>query len=162
RKLTQWASSPPVRFFRGARIVAVMLGAAAAAAFAWGLSPAGTFRAFLAVVLIEMVFHLAVRQSAEKVNSAMETPSRELGLMAKIRGRLERESFTSPLLRRLSEQMRSGGRSATLQIHRLGRIVEALYWAKNDFARLITAPLLWPQQCAIAIEKWRIANGPHV
>jgi hypothetical protein len=162
RELAVWGSRPAVRFFAGARVVAVVLAlAAVAAGIAWFLGKA-TLRPFLYVAALEILFTWAIRHSIEAVTGAVNTPARDLGLIATLLERLERESFTSPALVALHERLRAGSGSATDRIRTLERLVEWKDWAHNQIFGVISAPLLWVPQFAMAIEAWRRECGPHI
>jgi MutS domain V len=162
RKLAEWGSQPPVRFFPAARIAGFALAAAAALTLAAMLLPWFTIRPFLLVVLAELAFAMAIRDPMRRVVEAYDAPARELGLLALLLDRLEREAASSPALERLHEQMQVGGLSATAQIRRLRGMVEKMDWAQNQFFRLLSSPLLWIPQFAMAIESWRAQCGPHI
>jgi hypothetical protein len=162
RQLAVWGARPRVRFFTGARVVAMVLAvAAAAAAIAW-FSGAATWRPFFYVAVLEIGFAAAVRHGIAEITGAVNTPARELGLIATLLERLERESFTAPSLVALHARLRTGSNSATGQIRRLERLVEWKEWAHNQIFGVIAAPLLWVPQFAMAIERWRQECGPHV
>jgi hypothetical protein len=162
RRLADWGGQPAVRFFPGARIVALVLAAAAAAAVAAWATDVTSLRPFLVVVLAELMFGFATRGPMQQIVSAVSAPAQELRLIASILERLERETFTSPALAGLRNRLEAGGRRATWQIRRLERMTQRLDWARNDFIKFALAPLLWVPQFSMAIENWRIQCGPHV
>jgi len=162
RNLSAWGAAEPVRFFPGARAMALALAVAAAATLiAWAVDKS-TIRSFLFVVLAEVAFGFAIRGPMLRVTSGVNAPARELRLIALLLDRLERENFVSPALVELRSRLNVGNRSATWQIRRLERLIQRMDWARNQFATLLLAPLLWVPQFAIAIEKWRIECGPHI
>jgi len=89
-------------------------------------------------------------------------PARELRLLLLLLERLEREQFTSPRLIALQHMLESDGRPASRQIRRLERLMEYLDSARNQFFRAVAAVLVWIPQFAMAIESWRVANGPRI
>jgi hypothetical protein len=151
-----------VRFFAGARIVAFVLAAAAVTTFALFLAHMLDIRVFLAVILAEIGYNLAVRDGVRNVISAVSLPSRELRLLVLLLDRLQREQFTSPRLIALQRMLESDGRTASRQIRRLERLMEFLDSARNQFFRAIAAVLVWIPQFAMAVESWRVANGPRI
>ena len=160
--LAVWGSQAAAPFFPGARLVALLLAAVAAAALISWAGGLVTLRPFLYVVLLEVVFGMAVRSSVSRITRTVNTPAHELGVMAGLLERLESERFTAPALVELRERLNAGGMRATVQIRRLQRLVEWMEWAYNPMFALISAPLLWIPQFAMAIESWRIECGPHV
>jgi hypothetical protein len=162
RRLAAWGAAAPVRFWAGAQWVALLLALVAAVAVAGWATDRVTLRPFLYVAVVEMVFWWSMRGQVEAVTSGVNTPARELGVVAVLLERLEQEQFASPALRALSERLRVNGRVASQQIHGLRRLVEWKEWAHNQVFGVIAAPLLWVPQFAMAIERWRMECGPHV
>jgi len=160
--LTAWGAGPPVRFFPGARWVAAVLALAAVAAVAAYFAQAVTIRPLLYVIFAEAVFGFAVRSSVLQVVFSVNTPARELRLLALLLERLESETFTAPGLIALQRGLVVEGKRATEQIRRLERLVDRLDWARNQFVRLLAAPLVWIPQFAMAIENWRGHCGRHI
>jgi len=162
RALTEWGEAPSAEFFRGARILAAILGAAAVVTFALFLAHVLSLIPFLFVILAELGFNLAIRDPERRVTASASAPSRELRLLALLLERLEREAFSSTRLTELKRELESAGRPASREIIRLQRMVEQLETAGNMFFRPIAAPLLWVAQYAMAIEAWRRRNGARV
>jgi hypothetical protein len=162
RALKQWGEQPAIRFFPGARIVAPILAAAAAATLALWMTGTTSLIAFLCVVVAEMGVGLALRSATAQVAEFAETPSRELELVSLLMRRLERESFSSPALVRLRRALEADGKPASRHIERLTTLVYHFDSARNQFFRAIAAPLIWMPQFAMAIEAWRLRCGPHI
>lgn len=162
RVLAKWGTAAPIHFFKGARLVALLLATAAVVTLAGFFAQRMTASPFLVVVLAEMMFGFAVRPGAGEVKEAVTAPAHELGMLALLLERLEREQFTSAKLRRLVEQLQAEGTRASLRIRRLKRLMELLDSAENMFFRPIAAMLLWVSQFAMAVEAWRVGNGPHI
>ena len=157
RRLAIWGSRPPVHFFTGARWIALLLAlVACAAAGAWLLGST-TLRPFFYVAVVEIVFGMTIRKQIAEVTGSVDTPARELRLIALLLARLERESFTAPALVALRTRLATGQ-----QIRTLERLVEWKEWAHNQIFGVIAAPLLWIPQFAMAIEAWRVQCGPHI
>src|SRR5262249_38365033 len=76
--------------------------------------------------------------------------------------RLEKEQFTAPRLVRLTHALDVKGLTASAEIRRLERSVEYLDSARNQFFRVLAAPLVWIPQFTIAIEAWRQECGPPI
>lgn len=160
--LTAWGNQPPVHFFRGARVLAFALACAAVATLILFLAHVVSLRPFLFVILAELVYNFAVRDAVRRVAAGISTPARELRLLGLLLDRLEREPFTSPRLLALRKTLETEGRTASRQIHRLERLVDQFESARNQFFRLIAAPLVWISQFAMAIQAWRVACGPRI
>ncbi len=161
--IAKWGEQPPVAFFPGARAVAAMLSAAALISFVLFLFQIVPLTPFLIVILVELGFGLATRASVERIEQSVQMPARELQLLRLILERVESEPFASPYLTDLKRALQTDGRTASEQIRKLGTLIERMDVARlNMFVRPIAAPLLWIPQHAMAIEKWRLACGPHI
>jgi len=157
-----WGERPAVNFFLGARWVALALACAALSTFILFLFQVLSLRPFLAVVLAELIFGLLVRDSVRRISLLVSTPARELELVRLLLERLEKEPFESERLQQLTHTLDLHGLTASAEIRRLERNVEYLDSARNQFFRLLAAPLVWIPQFTMAIEKWRQECGPHI
>jgi len=162
RALAMWGAAPPVRFFRGARVVAFALAVAAVATLGGFFAQRFTAAPFLCVVLAEMIFSFTIRPRVGEVAEAVSAPGHDLRMLALLLERLERERFTSARLQRLPEDLAVEGMTASQKIKRLTRLIELLDSSENMFFRPIAAMLLWNAQFAMAVEAWRAVCGPHI
>jgi len=157
-----WGEQPAVRFFPGARWVALALACGAVLTFGLFLAQVLSLRPFLAVVLAELIFGLVVRDAVRRVAVLVSTPARELKLVRLLLERLEKEQFTAQHLVHLTHALDVHGLTASAEIRRLERAVEYLDSARNQFFRVFAAPLVWIPQFTMAIEAWRQECGPHI
>lgn len=157
RRLAAWGARPPVGFFKGARVLAMVLALAAALAGGAWMFGWTTLRPFFYVAVAEILFVISIRKQIEAVTSSVSTPARELQLIALLLDRLERESFSTPALEQLRARLSAGQRIRSLE-----RLVEWKDWAHNQIFGVIAAPLLWIPQFAMAIEAWRLESGPRI
>jgi hypothetical protein len=157
-----WGALPPVKFFPGARIIALALAVSAVLTLVLFLGQQISARAFLVVVLLEILFGLIAREPVRRVMASASTPAHDLQLMSLLLARLEREAFQTPALTKLLERLKTSGQSASLRIKRLEFLTSQLEAVRNPFLRLIVAPLVWVPQFAIATETWRQECGPHI
>ena len=168
RAMAVWGEQPPRRFFPGARLVALGLAFAAVATLVLLLAQQVSARPLLVVILAELIFGLIVRDAVRGVVAAASTPARELRLLGLLLERLERELLVAPYLTRLARSLDTPrsfdtkGRTASAEIRRLERLVDQLDSARNQFFRLIAAPLVWIPQFAMAVEAWRQECGPRI
>ncbi len=162
RLLKAWGEQPPVVFFKGARLIAPALAAATIAALVLFMIEAASVIPLLCAILAEMALNLALRGPAGRIAESMETPARELELLALLLKRLERETFTSPALARLRQSIEAEGKPASRHIERLTRLVHHFDSTRNQFFRAIASPLMWMPQFAMAIEAWRTRYGPQI
>ena len=157
-----WGVRPAVRFFRGARWIALTLGCAAVLTFALFLAQLMSLRPFLGVILAELIFGLVVRDRVRSVAVLVSAPARELKLVRLLLERLEKETFTAPRLEQRAHALDMHGLTASAEIRRLERSVEYLDSARNQFFRVLAASLVWIPQFTMAIEAWRRECGPHI
>jgi MutS-like protein len=162
RAMAAWGEQPPRRFFPGARLVALGLAVAAVATLVLLLAQQVSARPLLVVVLAELIFGLMMRDAVRSVVAEVSTPARELRLLGLLLERLERELLRAPHLTRLARTLDTKGRTASVEIRRLERLVDQLDSARNQFFRVIAAPLVWIPQFAMAIEAWRRECGPSI
>jgi len=159
----RWGEAPEVLFPAGTRYIAPAFGVALAISF--GLYMAGVFTRtpFLAVLLVEMGYAFFLGAQTSRVTDAVDSPSHDLALLAKLLQRLENETFRSPLLQQLHRRLKTASQQlASAQIARLGRLKARLDWQENKIFTLIALALLWSAQVAMAIERWRLAWGGHI
>lgn len=161
KTLTEWAAAPAWQIANSTRIAAKLLAGLALAGLAlwilgYGWSP------FLLAVLIGQVFSFQVRRQIQKVISDVDVPGKDLQLLVEILRRLEAETFTSPYLERIRAELDVDGLTPSQQIANLKRLIELLDSRRNVLFAPIAFVLLWPLQCAIAIETWRQHSGPAI
>jgi hypothetical protein len=162
RTLAAWGAAPPIRFFKGARAFAIALAAAALVTFVLYFSQTLSVRPFLYVILAEAIFGFTIRPQVGAIAASVNLPARELRLLGQMLERLENEALSSPALDALRTKLSGSGPRPTQQIQRLERWVERLDWTRNQFFRLIAAPLQWTTLCAMAIEDWRAQSGADI
>ena len=160
--LKEWGERPLVRFFPGARVLALLLAGAAVATFALSLAQILDWRWFLVVLLAEAMFSRFIRPAVQQVAASSMTPTLGLELLAGLLERLERESFGAPALAALRASIEVEGQAASRQIQRLSKLVHHLNSARNMFFAPIAAALLWTGQFAMAVEAWRARCGARI
>jgi len=117
---------------------------------------------FLISLAVNGWFLYRHRRTIGGVVAAVEEAAHELGLLADVLVRLERETFRSPLLRALSESLATEGVPPSRRMARLGRLVEYLDSRDNVFVRMAEIFILWTPHLAIKVEDWRRHSGPGV
>jgi hypothetical protein len=123
----------------------------------WGIAyPA------LLMCVVNVSFNLAYRRRVEAVSSAVQSAARELGLLAGVLARLEREQFVAPRLVELRTALQSQSLPPSRWIARLNRLMEYLDSGHNLIVRSIDPFVFWTFQCACAVESWRKQTGPAV
>jgi len=170
RTLAAWAAGPPLPLppgvpggLTGARIGSAVVGVVITAALvAWTSGRTGALP-FVGAVLLGAGWATRLRVLVRAVLFDADHRAAELKLVATLLARLERERFTAPLLDRLGREIATAGAvPPSRRVARLARLVDLLDARRNQFAAMLTAPLLWTTQLALAVEAWRRAFGPAV
>ncbi|MBM3462449.1 MAG: DNA mismatch repair protein MutS [Armatimonadetes bacterium] len=153
-RISDWGAgecAPAPGWRRGVALVLGALSFAALAYWAYGGSPLW----FLGLLVPAQLFALADRPLVARTVEGMDRPREDLLLLARYLERLERESFTSPLLRDLHERLPG----AAARIRGLQRLFEYLEARRNHFFVLFGIVMLWSEQFSYAIEAWRARDG---
>jgi hypothetical protein len=158
----RWGQALPVLFPAGARLLAPLLAAAVVVTFGLYMDGLSTRTPFMIALLVELAYGFYLGSRTMQVTSAVDAPARDLGLLAKLLARIEKEPFDAPLLRRIQADLTSSGLLASSEIARLRRLVDRMDWQRNIVFAPIAIALLWSAQIAIAIERWRKRAGPHI
>jgi hypothetical protein len=160
--LAAWSQQPPTRF-----PAALPLLFAALAAITVALS-VGTYQDLVMPDLLVLWIAASVgvaaiwRKPLHHVLHAIDTPDRDLGLVAELLARLEAQQFTSPRLVALHDALMTAGVPPSRRIARLRSLVSWLDSTHNLlFAPFAYALLLRPQ-LAIVIARWHAAYGPAI
>ena len=159
--LTAWAAAPRWVISNTIRWTARML--ALLAVIGLGLWIAGFgYLPLLFFVFIGQLFLFRHRSQMLEVIRGVDAPGKDLQLLVEVLRRLERERFKSPYLARLRGELDVEGFAPSQQIAKLKRLIELLDSYRNVIFAPVAFILLWPLQCAIAIETWRQHSGPAV
>jgi DNA mismatch repair ATPase MutS len=102
------------------------------------------------------------RRQFHEVLHAIDTPERDLGLLAGLLARIEFERFMSPCLTALHQTLLTDGVVPSKRIAQLRSLVSWLDSTHNLMFAPIAYVLLLRQQLAIAIDGWHAAYGPAV
>ncbi|MCZ2153160.1 MAG: hypothetical protein LC114_04540 [Bryobacterales bacterium] len=160
--LTRWGNAEPIHFSTTESILAKTLPALTLAAIAvWAVWPVPASVVALAA-LVQVLFATRLRKRVLRVLAPVDFAARDLGILALVLRRFESERFHSPLLKTLAERLSAGGVTASERVRELSRLSELLDSRLNQAFAAFAPLLLWSTNCAIAMEKWRIANGPHL
>jgi hypothetical protein len=159
----RWGEAPEVVFPAGARYIACVLAAAVLVSFGLYMADVFTRTPFLAVLLVDLGFAFYLGRRTLQVANAVDSPSHDLALLAKLLHRLESENLRGPLLQQLQARLRTGNQVvASAEIGRLGRLVARLDWQRNAMFAPLALVLLWGAQVTMAIEGWRRVWGGSI
>lgn len=159
--LAAWANGPYWNIASWIRPTAIAISVATATTLIlWfiGYSPIP----FLVVLIIRQIFLYQLKKPVQRVISEVDGPGNNLSLLSDLLKRLEHERYESKRLVELRAALDVAGSPPSHQIARLSRLVELLDSRRNFIFAPFAEILLWPLQCAIAIEKWRQNTGPAV
>ena len=158
----RWGQAQLVKFPAGAPFIAAGLAAAVVVTFSLYMASVITRTPFLAALLITLGYGFFLGSRTLQVAGAVNSPARDLAVLAKLLHRLESDHFVAPLLQRLRQELVASGLVASFQIGRLQGLVARLDWQRNLFFTPIAMAILWSAQIAMAIERWRRLSGRHI
>jgi len=160
--LAKWAEQQPAPFPMSTRVsVAIIAIGAIASLTAWGVYDFSSLP-FFGFAIVEIVISRKLRKRIHDITEAAELAAPELRVLSRVLQRIEREQFTSQSLKRLRATLQTEGLAPSQQIARLGRLLDLLDSARNQFFAPIAAVLMWRSQIAFAIESWRSHCGPQI
>jgi hypothetical protein len=160
--LRSWATAAPVLTPGFARWIALALGIATASLVVLWLASVSSRALAFAAIMAAASFAAFYRPRARVVLASVEAPAAQLQILASLLERLERESFSSPLLAALQGSLAAEGLPASRQIRRLVRLIELLDARRNMLFAPLAALLLWGTQFAFGLEAWRLRAGSAV
>ncbi len=156
--ITSWAVSPILLKSTAPRIIAPILVALAIAAGIYTWSYDGPPAFLLAAIAAHLAFGAYFRNEVREVVDNVESHAREFSVVHDMLLRLERNSFSSPLLRELQTEFGS----ALKDMNGLIRLIALIEARRNEFLLIAAAVLLWNTQLAFAVEAWRERRGPSI
>ncbi len=160
--LATWAASAPMTLGPALRVVFVAL-----ALVTIGLAVAMYYGAvlpdiFILWVFVEQGIAALWHRRVHRVLHGVDTPERDLGLVAELLARIESQRFTSPRLDALHRALLTKGVPPSKRIAQLRSLVSWLDSTHNLLFAAFAHMLLVRQQLAIAIASWHRAYGSAV
>jgi hypothetical protein len=160
--LAAWAGSPAVQFAPALRVAlaacALITIALATAVYHDVIAPEGLF----VWLFLEVGFAAIWRRQFHQALHAIDTPQRDLGLLAGLLARIESERFASPRLTALHQVLLTDGVIPSKRIAQLRSLVSWLDSTHNMMFAPFAYVLLLRPQLAMAIDRWHAAYGPAV
>lgn len=161
RALVAWAEAPP-RMNTGLQGLffacnAAFLGSLGACLLGY-VSPGPA----MVAVLVQSIVQRVVEARVDTVMAALEQPSRELPVLARVMARLFEEPMQCARLQRLKADLQSDAGSAARPIAALGRRVDLYDSHRNQLFAVIAWLLLWGPHFAASVERWRRKHGRRV
>ena len=160
--LVQWATAPSLLNGGWLRIVASGLATGfvlTVSAWGFGFLPGSVP---FAVLLVNVTLALALHRSVSRVLHGSAEPSRELGMLAAILGRLHSESYDAHRLRKLQSLLDTEHGKPPVAVRHLDWLLQMHDWQHNIFFAPVAAAVLWGVQCAAGVEAWRRHHGPSI
>ncbi len=117
---------------------------------------------FLVALLINGTFLYRSRKQVGAVVGAVDEAAHELQLLSDTLFRLEREQFSSPLLKSLRESLDTAGDPPSKRMAALGKLVQYLDSRDHVLVRVAEPFVLWTPHLAHAVENWRRTSGKAV
>jgi hypothetical protein len=163
RALLDWTARPTVLSGRGYLILSVVLGVLAVigavlwAEFGTGPSP------FLLVVIVEVIVLMRLWSRMREVTGEAGAVLEELTAFLPVLSLVERQRFTSPLLKGIGDALTADGESPAARVARLGKLLD--WWntcLRNQAAVPFAIALMAPVHLAYAIDWWRRRDGQRV
>jgi hypothetical protein len=159
--LLQWAQAPNRLQQRWIRWLAPILALSAVAlAVVWQIT--GLASPLLVVLAIEGGVTYYLHTQINETVSATEQAFADLGLLATLLERLEREQFHASRLQQLMRDLASHDVPASQAASRLRTLVQLVESRRNPVLRLLDIPLMYSVQVAAAAEGWRRLHGETV
>lgn len=115
---------------------------------------------FVISLVLSIILGFRLGNRVPEIIKPVESMGRNLFLVAGLISRMERETFTSPLLSKVRSALEVEGTQPSWQFARLAILVDWLNALKNQFFLPLALLLLWRPQMAFAIESWRKHSGP--
>ena len=163
RALLQWTGILPTltdRLYPALSAVVGLLVAAAAIGWGWfGLGPSP----FLLAATLAGVLYAILRHRLFAATADLSAVLAELVALLPVLRLVERQRFTSPVLRDVVQRLTVDGDGPSHRIARLAKLLD--YWdtvRRNQLVAPIAFLLLLPVHLAYAIDRWRARDGRHV
>ena len=124
--------------------------------------------AWLALVVAQLLVLGWLRPLVEPTIAAAASREAPFGRYQGVLEAIERQSFSSPLLRRLQAEVRGGteaggARSASAEMRALQRILGYAEVRHSGLASLLlNMSVMWDLWCAVALDRWRVRTGRRV
>ena len=135
----------------------LLAGLAMATAVAWAV--ADVRFPFFAVLAAEIAVAYLLKDPVHQAIAAVESAYEDLKGLSLLLNRIEAEQFDAPALRALVLKLSSHTRSASATFSRLATIVNFVESRRNPLLAPLLLLLMYPQQAALAAERWRKAHA---
>jgi hypothetical protein len=162
QSVTSWGDAPPVAFAPLLRPLCLALGVAGVVFLVAFFGTWVPLWPLLAVLACNFILIFLLRARVSEVLTGVETSGRDLTIVSLLVKRLEREQFESPRLRQLRAMLDIPGFPASKRIAKLGRLIDILDSSDHILVRAIRPLVLWNEQLAMTLERWRRESGRYI
>jgi hypothetical protein len=160
--LLGWAERPAQLTATWPRIVFPLMALASVSLIAWWIWTGEAPAALLPTLILQTLLAVRFRRAVHEVAHGVDRREQELGVLAELLGRLERETVASPRLVALRNALTSTGHPPSWEIRRLARLVDWLSSRENPYFAPFSALLMLGSQLAFAVDRWHVRCGPAV
>ena len=117
----------------------------------------GAYFSLMAIIAVGVTVNF--RSRTEEVFSQADDATKDLGLLAEVLARLEGESFSAERLSGLVRDLQTAGVPPSVQVAKLGRLIDLLDWRANMIFAPFALFLFWDLNLCFAVEDWRRQFG---
>ncbi len=160
--LVAWALAPSIGFTRSVGFMFIACGAVAVALAVLVFAELVAARWLIFWLVAEAALAISWQPRFKHVLAGIETPDRDLGLLAGLLARIEIERFSSPRLGALQASLLTHGVPPSKRIAQLRRMVSWLDSTRNQMFAPLAYAVMLPQLLAIAIDGWHRDYGHAV
>ncbi len=162
KAIEHWGNAPPIRFAPILRLVALVLGTVSLVYLFLFFAQRAELWQLLLTWCADAALIFALRSRVTPVLDAADTPVHGLQVFRLVLERLERESFDSPYLQRLLASVRTKDLPASQRVKALGRWADWLDSGDHPLIRALRPMILWREQIAMGLERWRQQSGQQI
>ncbi|MGA8876209.1 MAG: mismatch repair protein, partial [Candidatus Korobacteraceae bacterium] len=163
--LAKWAEEPAIKFYpavRGLAPILPLLMLAVCILRVFRCVGAHWPVAVGIVVALEIVLAGLAHRRTRSIAQNVTLPAFELGLLAPLLERFQREQFCSPLLKYLQSQLSLDAQTSHREIARLRLWSWLLDLRRSEYFAAASSLLLWKTNVSILVEGWRARNCRRV
>jgi DNA mismatch repair ATPase MutS len=160
--LIAWGTAPETRFAPFLRPLCLLLAIAGIVfliAFFASLLPIWPL---IAVLACNFTLIFLLRHRVSNILAGVDSSGRDLTIISLMLERFEGERFECLRLQELRSVLDIRGLTASRRIAKLGRLIEILDSSDHVLVRAIRPLVLWNEQLAMALERWRRDSGRSI
>lgn len=160
--LATWAASTEAIALGPSRAVGIALSLVASITIFGWLILDWDPRIALVSIILEIAFAIFLAKHVRRILDGADQRADDLGAIASMLARIEREPFLSPSLIALRDSLPASGHAASSRISEARRCIDRLEWGRNMVFAPLALLFLWSTQVALSVEAWRRRHGRNV